>query len=70
MKKKYWIEILLHQAYDNSVHYYWIVKAINGRQKCEGNFYKRKVDCVNDAKSFALYTNMEIRDKTQQRRIL
>lgn len=70
MRKKYWIEIQRHEDYYNKILYCWIVKSINGREKCQGNIYKRKVDCVNDAKSFALYTKMEVRDKTQKRRIL
>jgi hypothetical protein len=59
MNETYWIEII--NATENENIWYWQVKCINGRVKASGHYYSRKVYCINDAKSFAEYTGLEIR---------
>ena len=58
-KPTYWIE--LEEQIEGC--WMWYVKCINGKIKCEGGVYSCKSLCLNDAKSFADYTKLEIRGK-------
>lgn len=62
VKARYWIEVDVD--YKSNEKYTWFIKCINGRMKCCANrWYPIKSLCLNDAKSFAKYTNLEIRMK-------
>lgn len=58
MKQKYWIEIYTQENF-----WRWKIKSINGRVKafCGAGYPKRSL-CLNDAKAFADYAGLEVRE--------